>query len=383
MSGQKPISVLIVDDSAMIRKVLSMGFEGDSRFRIAGMAHSVEQARRLIAEQRPDVVTLDIEMPKVDGLTFLAEIMSDSPLPIVIISSLAHESTEITMRAMELGAVDVLGKPAAGIDRGLTVIMDAIRTRVAAAAQARVTKRSASQVPSLPPRPVMERLSWPKRPGQKIIALGASTGGVQALARILPMFPADSPGVLVVQHMPDGFTTAFAKRLNTLCAMEVREACDGDLVQDGQILLAPGGLRHMQLRRTGFLYRVGLAEGRPVSFSRPSVDVLFQSVAETAGPNASAALLTGMGRDGAAGMLAIRKAGGFTIAQDGETSVVNGMPAAAVEAGAAWDVLPLDAIPKRLLNPATEEGAAGILGHQGDGPDQNAPARRSIHTDRG
>lgn len=380
MSGQKPISVLIVDDSAMIRKVLSMGFEGDSRFRIAGTAHNVEQARSLIAEQRPDVVTLDIEMPKVDGLSFLAEIMASQPLPVVIISSLAHESTEITMRAMELGAVDVIGKPAAGIDRGLSPIMDVIRSRVAAASQARVTKRSALQVPVLPSRPVMTRLSWPTRPGQKIMALGASTGGVQALARILPMFPADSPGVLVVQHMPDGFTTAFAKRLNTLCSMEVREACDGDLVQDGLILLAPGGVRHMHLQRKGFLYRVALTEGHPVSFSRPSVDVLFQTVAETAGPNASAALLTGMGRDGAAGLLAIRKAGGFTVAQDGETSVVNGMPAAAVEAGAAWDVLPLDAIPKRLLNPATDTGSVAVSGL---GPDQNAPSRPSYHTDRG
>ncbi len=360
MTGQRAISVLIVDDSAMIRKVLSMGFEGDNRLRIAGTAHSVEQARSMIDELRPDVMTLDIEMPKVDGLTFLAEVMSRRPMPVVIISSLAHESTELTMRAMELGAVDVIAKPALGIDRGLTAIMETIRTRVAEAAQARVVRRNPTVRSASVPQPVQTRLAWPKRPGQKIIAIGASTGGVQALARILPMFTANSPGVLVVQHMPDGFTAAFAKRLNTLCSMEVREARDGDLVQDGLVLLAPGGQRHMQLHRSGFLYRVALTEGRPVCFSRPSVDVLFQSVADTAGANASAAILTGMGRDGSAGLLAIRNAGGFTLAQNGESSVVNGMPAAAIELGATWDVVTLDDIPKRLLNPGTDEVAPAM-----------------------
>ena len=380
MSGYKPISVLIVDDSAMIRKVLSMGFEGDARLKIVGTAHSAEQARSMIDALRPDVVTLDIEMPKIDGLTFLAEIMARRPMPVVIISSLAHDSTELTMRAMELGAVDVIAKPALGIDRGLTAIMETIRTRVAEAAQARVVRRTSSAITQPPRQPVQTRLAWPKRPGQKIIAIGASTGGVQALARILPMLPANSPGVLVVQHMPDGFTAAFAKRLNTLCSMDVREACDGDLVQDGLVLLAPGGQRHMQLRRSGFLYRVALTEGRHVCFSRPSVDVLFESVAETAGPNASAAILTGMGRDGSAGFLAIRTAGGFTLAQDAESSVVNGMPAAAIERGAAWDVVTLDDIPKRLLNPATGNDPAQSLGTE---PGPHALKTRLYHDDRG
>jgi two-component system chemotaxis response regulator CheB len=380
MSRYKPITVLIVDDSAMIRKVLSMGFEGDTRLKIVGTAHSVEQARSMIDALCPDVVTLDIEMPKVDGLTFLAEIMARRPMPVVIISSLAHESTELTMRAMELGAVDVIAKPALGIDRGLTAIMETIRTRVAQASQARVVGRTSSAITQPSVQPVQTRLAWPKRPGQKIIAIGASTGGVQALARILPMLPANSPGVLVVQHMPDGFTAAFAKRLNTLCSVDVREACDGDLVQDGLVLLAPGGQRHMQLRRAGFLYRVALTEGRHVCFSRPSVDVLFQSVAETAGPNASAAILTGMGRDGSAGLLAIRTAGGFTLAQDGESSVVNGMPAAAIEIGAAWDVVTLDDIPKRLLNPATGVAPAPTWDAP---PDQDALNIRSHRDHRG
>lgn len=371
MSEDKVISVLIVDDSAMIRKVLSMGFENDPRFRVAGTAHSADQARKLIEEVHPDVLTLDIEMPNIDGLTFLAEVMARSPMPIVIISSLALEGTEVTMRAMELGAVDVIAKPTAGVDRGLNPIMDSIKTRVAAAAHARLARRIPALLPSVRRRPAMVRPAWPKRPGQKIMAIGASTGGVQALARILPLFPADSPGILVVQHMPDGFTGAFAKRLNTLCSMEVREAGDGDLVQDGLVLLAPGGQRHMQLHRSGFLYRIALTAGDPVCFSRPSVDVLFQTVADTVGANASAALLTGMGRDGAAGLLAIRKAGGFTVAQDAASSVVYGMPAAAVQLGAAWDSVTLEDIPARLLNPTTDETPPHLARQTDDPPARN------------
>ena len=384
MKKASVISVLIVDDSAMMRKVLSLGFEGDPRFKIVGTAHSVEQARKLLDELRPDVLTLDIEMPKVDGLTFLAEIMAHRPMPVVIISSLAHEGTEISMRAMELGAVDVIAKPAAGVDRGLGPIMATIRGRVAAAAQARVTRRSpAPLMPAVPPRPVVARPAWPRRPGQKIMAIGASTGGVQALARILPMFPADSPGVLVVQHMPDGFTSAFAKRLDSLCAMEVREARDGDLVQDGLVLLAPGGLRHMRLSRAQFLYRVVLTAGDPVCFSRPSVDIMFHSVAEVVGPNAAAAILTGMGRDGADGLLAIRRAGGFTLAQDAASSVVYGMPAAALKVGGAWDSVTLDHIPQRLLNPATDSLPPDRSPLQTSSSRHHPPMPAPLRADRG
>lgn len=349
MKSDGIISVLIVDDSAMVRKILTMGFESDPGFRVVGVANNVETARRLVEETKPDVLTLDIEMPRIDGLTWLRELMADTPIPVVIISSLIGRSPEVTMHAMESGAVDVIEKPTTTIGMGNLPVMHDIRNRVRAAAFARLRPVRINRPVRAQPVP---RPSWPRRAGQKIMAIGSSTGGVQALARILPMFPADSPAVLIVQHMPQGFTDSFAKRLNGLCKMDVREARDGDLVQDGLVLVAPGGDRHMQLRRDGFLYRVALVEGPSVCFSRPSVDVLFDTAARTAGPNMTAAILTGMGRDGAKGLLAIREAGGRTIAQDCETSVVYGMPAAAAEIGAADQIAPLDLIPSLMLSDA-------------------------------
>lgn len=344
MTEGRTISVLIVDDSAMVRKLLSMGFEADPRFRVAGVAANAETAQRLLEETNPDVVTLDIELPHVDGLTWLRRIMETRPVPVVIISSLNRGSTDITMQAMELGAVDVICKPMGGVGAGLGHIIREICARVGAAATAKldraagIPERSTSRM-----RPV-----WPSRNGQRVMAIGSSTGGVQALARILPMFPADSSAILVVQHMPEGFTASFAKRLNGLCAMDVREARDGDLVQDGLILIAPGGDRHMEVRRSGALYRIALTEGAPICFSRPSVDVLLTSLAAAVGENAVAAILTGMGRDGARGLMKVLEARGRTIAQDAETSVVYGMPGVAAETGAAQQVLPLDSIPEAM-----------------------------------
>lgn len=346
MTDKQVTSVLIVDDSAMVRKVLSMGFEADPAFRVVGVAHNTEMGQKLLEETRPDVVTLDIEMPHVDGLTWLKQIMSDRPVPVVIISSFGGADTDQTLAAMEMGAVDVIRKPMVGIGGGLGPLMDEIRCRVRAAARAnlrRVPLRRAQVDP-------LTRTAWPMRGGQKIMAIGSSTGGVQALARILPLFPANSPAILIVQHMPEGFTTSFARRLDGLCSMDVREAADDDIVQDGQVLIAPGGNRHMVVRRSGGLFRIALIEGAPVCFASPSVDVLFKSMAETVGRNASAAILTGMGRDGAAGLLELRKAGARTYAQNAETCVVYGMPAAAVEAGAAQQTLPLDNIPAMLLH---------------------------------
>lgn len=350
MNDSGVISVLIVDDSAMVRKVLSMGFESDPGFRVVGMANNVEVARQMIEETRPDVLTLDIEMPRIDGLTWLRELMADAPIPVVIISSLIGRSPEISMQAMEYGAVDVIEKPTTAIGMGVIPVMTEIRARVRAAAKAQLRPVRALRQTKVA---AMPRPSWPRRNGQKIMAIGSSTGGVQALARLMPQFPADSPALLIVQHMPQGFTESFANRLNGLSKMEVREARDGDLVQDGLALVAPGGERHMELRREGFLYRVALVDGPPVCFSRPSVDVLFRTAADCAGPSVTAAILTGMGRDGSAGLLRIRQAGGRTIAQDAETSVVYGMPAAAAELGAAQQIAALDSIPALMLS---EEG---------------------------
>ena len=347
MTARGPIKVLIVDDSAMVRRVLTVGLSADPGIEVVGAVSNAEAAWALMQHEHPDVVTLDIEMPGMDGLTFLKTYLAKIPLPTVIISSLTREGAQITLRAMEAGAVDVIAKPTVGLGDGLPAIMSGVCTRVRAAAGARVMvgSRSAGRVAAKAPPVAVHR----GPPSSSVIALGASTGGVQALSRILPLFPEDTPGIVIVQHMPEGFTGAFAQRLDALCSMSVREAQDGEPVSTGSILIAPGGTRHMSLQRRGTGFAVALTEGEPVCYSRPSVDVLFESVARVAGGRSVAAVLTGMGRDGANGLLAIRRAGGRTLAQDEATSVVFGMPMAARDIGAAEEVLPLDALPARLL----------------------------------
>ena len=349
----RPVRVLIVDDSAMVRKVLSMGLSSDPQIEVMGTASNAEAAWDIMTRDRPDVITLDVEMPRIDGLTFLRHFLPKMPVPTVMISSLTRQGAQVTMQAMEAGAVDVISKPTLGLGAGLPAIMADVCQRVRAAAAARValgrTRRTMATVrpalhPALAPAPAPRR-----RSGPAIFAIGSSTGGVQALSAILPEFPADTPGTVIVQHMPEGFTGPFAARLDALCRMSVREAQDGDLLHPGHILVAPGGSRHMTVARHGNAFRVALVDGDPVSFSRPSVDVLFDSVARAAGASASGAILTGMGRDGARGLLAIRDAGGLTYAQDEATSVVYGMPMAARDNGAAAEVLPLDEIPVRML----------------------------------
>jgi two-component system chemotaxis response regulator CheB len=353
MSVSGNIKVLIVDDSAMTRRVLASGLSSDPEITVVGTASGAEAAWRMMQEEKPDVVTLDIEMPGMDGLTFLKTYLPRLPIPTVIISSMTRAGTQVSLRAMEAGAVDIITKPTLGLGDGLPAIMKGVCARVRAAATARVSKgrpapRPAPAAVPAPAEPVRPRVQG--APSRQVIAIGASTGGVQALSRILPLFPADSPAIVIVQHMPEGFTAAFAQRLNMLCPMAVREAKDGELLQDGTILIAPGGTRHMALARSGQGLSVRLVEGEPVAYSRPSVNVLFDSVARLAGRDAVAALLTGMGRDGATGMLAIREAGGRTLAQDEATCVVNGMPQAACDLGAVDEILPLDSIPARLLS---------------------------------
>lgn len=344
MTTPRPVRVLIVDDSAMVRKVLSLGLSADPRIEVMATASNAEAAWEIMQRDRPDVITLDVEMPRIDGLSFLRQFLPHMPIPTVMISSLTKAGGEVTMQAMEAGAVDVISKPSLGLAAGLPAIMTGICTRVRAAAHARVslarTRRTIAH-------PLTATAARPGSPA--LFAIGSSTGGVQALSTILPEFPADAPGIAIVQHMPEGFTAPFAARLDTLCKMTVREAQDGDLLTPGTVLVAPGGTRHMALERHGRAFRARLIDGDPVCFSRPSVDVLMESVARCAGPQASAAILTGMGRDGAKGLLSIRRAGGRTYAQDEATSVVYGMPMAARDNGAAAEVLPLEEIPARML----------------------------------
>lgn len=392
----RPTRVLIVDDSAMIRRVLSLGLSTDPAIEVIATASSAEAAWDVMRRDRPDVVTLDVEMPGVDGLTFLRHYLPSMPIPTVMISSLTRDGAEISMKAMEAGAVDVISKPSLGLAAGLPGIMTDICARVRAAAGARVaTGRTRHALPVTPailppdagpaapappdPRPQPRPVARPPRPaplapavapplaqprrgggGPALLCIGSSTGGVQALTTILPCFPPETPPILVVQHMPEGFTRPFAARLDTICPMSVREAQDGDPVHPGQILIAPGGTRHMVVERAGRGYRIALRAGDPVCFSRPSVDVLFHSVAHLAGSKAIGAILTGMGRDGAAGLLAIRSAGGATVAQDEESSVVYGMPMAARDLGAAQSILPLEQIPARMLQALSAPHAARV-----------------------
>jgi len=333
--------VLVVDDSAVVRQTVSalLGAQGVN----VVVASDPLIAMQKMAAQRPDVILLDIEMPRMDGLTFLRKIMSEDPIPVVICSALAGPSSDMAFRALECGAVDVVGKPKVGLrdflQESAVILGDAIR----GAAHARVERRSTFESAARKTTPIPSRGTADDR----IIALGASTGGTEALRHILTHFPRNAPGTVIVQHMPEVFTAHFAKRLDAEAAIEVREASDGDRVVPGRALLAPGN-QHMRVERDANGYYVSLADGALVSRHRPSVDVLFRSVAARAGANASGALLTGMGNDGAEGLLAMRQAGAMTLAQDEATSIVFGMPREAILRGAAEHVLPLDEIASAL-----------------------------------
>jgi two-component system chemotaxis response regulator CheB len=352
----RAVRVLIVDDSAMIRKVLSMGLSADPMIDVVGAASGAEQAFQMIRELKPDVMTLDIEMPRMDGVTFLRRLMPVMPLPTVVISSATQQGAAITLQALEAGAVDIIAKPSLKIGEGLQPIMADVCRRVRDAALARpaATQQGAA------------RMIAPKRaPAGRgsVILIGASTGGVQALAQILQDMPADAPGIVIVQHMPEGFTAAFASRLDGMTAIRVREAQDGDSILPGVALLAPGGDRHLVINGNAPNWHVSLTEGEPACFSRPSVDVMFKSFARHSGQNAVAALLTGMGKDGAQGLLELRRSGATTIAQDKASSVVWGMPSAAVELGAAGQVLPLGSIAAALLDSSKSLVSGGGTRH--------------------
>ena len=337
------IKVLIVDDSAVVRQVLSSELSKVSDIEVIGTASDPYFARDKILSCKPDVITLDIEMPRMDGLTFLKKLMAQYPIPVIIVSSLTQKGGEIAMEALECGAVDVICKPGAAYTVGniASILIDQIR----AASRISLSKLS-KKGSSTPIKPVTYSMTATTN---KILAIGASTGGTSAIERVLMSMPSSAPGIVIVQHMPEKFTKAFADRLNKICEIEVHEAQNGDSIVPGRALIAPGN-HHMILRRSGARYYVELKDTPPVFHQRPSVEVLFNSVAMFAGKNAVGVILTGMGTDGAQGLLEMRKAGASTIAQDQESSIVWGMPGEAVKIGAADYVLPLDNIAEMALS---------------------------------
>lgn len=337
------IRVLVIDDSAMIRKVFEQELSKDPEIEVVGTAPDPFVGRDKIVYLKPDVITLDIEMPRMDGLTFLSKLMKHYPLPVVIVSSLAKKGGDVAMKAMELGAVEVLSKPGSAYSVG--DMSEQLIEKVKAAASVHVEKRDGVQTFS----GASGMASISVKTTNKIIAIGASTGGTEALREVISRLPANSPPVVVVQHMPQNFTKAFADRLNEICAVEVKEATDGEFLSMGKVLIAPGN-QHMEIRRSGVNYYVTLFDGPMVFHQRPAVEILFDSVAKYAGQNAVGALLTGMGKDGAHGLLNMRNAGANTVAQDERTSIVFGMPKEAIDLGAAQVVKPLDQIAQTLLD---------------------------------
>ncbi len=351
------IRVLIVDDSALVRSLLAEIVNREPDMEAIGAAPDPLVAREMIRTSNPDVLTLDVEMPRMDGLDFLERLMRLRPMPVVMVSTLTERGAEVTLRALELGAVDFVAKPRIGIAGGMQELAREITDRIRAAAQSKPRRRAAAP-PAAPhgfaavkPRPA----SYSRLSTEKLIAIGASTGGTEAIREVLTPLPADCPAVLITQHMPPGFTRSFAQRLDSLCRITVSEAENGERVLPGHAYIAPGG-RHMRLARSGSNYVVALDDGEPVNRHRPSVDVLFRSVAANAGPNALGVMLTGMGKDGAAAMLEMKRAGSFTIAQDEASCIVFGMPKEAIALGAVDEVLPLARIAARLQQRLAEIG---------------------------
>lgn len=338
------IKVLIIDDSALIRSVLTEIINSYSDMLVVGAAPDPIIAREMIKKTNPDVLTLDVEMPKMDGLDFLGRLMRLRPMPVVMISSLTDRSSEITMRALELGAIDFVTKPKLSIQTGMREYSDIIAEKIRTAASARVS--------ALPlaggNKTYLPSLNNNYSSSEKLIIIGASTGGTEAIKEFLTQMPTDCPGILITQHMPAGFTKSFAQRLDSLCKISVHEAAGNERILPGHAYIAPGSF-HLKLARNGANYMTLLSDADPVNRHRPSVDVLFKSAAENAGKNATGVILTGMGKDGAQGMLLMREAGAYTVAQDEASSVVFGMPKEAIAIGAAQAVGALKDLPAMVL----------------------------------
>jgi two-component system chemotaxis response regulator CheB len=345
----KKIRVLIVDDSAIVRKLLGEALSGESDIEVVGTAPDPYVARDKVLALAPDVLTLDIEMPRMDGLTFLKKLMLFRPMPVIVISSLAQASCQAGVEALRAGAVEVMAKPGGPYSVGELKVSLAGKIRAAAASH--VVKRGAPKAqPEAPPPPAAGKSN-----PLALIAIGASTGGTEAIEEVLTHLPGDMPGIVITQHIPAGFSRAFADRLNKLCAMRVAEAADGDVVQPGLALVAPGNF-HMVVRKTGGGYRVAVKDGPMVCYQRPSVDVLFSSVAEAAGSDAVGVILTGMGSDGAQGMKKMKTAGAQTIAQDESSCVVFGMPKEAIRLGGAGRVVPLTSVAQAVRSALAATG---------------------------
>jgi two-component system chemotaxis response regulator CheB len=343
--AQPKIRVVVVDDSALVRNLLTEIINRQADMQCVGAAADPLVAREMIRAVNPDVITLDVEMPRMDGIDFLSRLMRLRPTPVVMVSTLTERGAEVTLRALELGAVDFVAKPKLGVADGLKRLADDITDKIRAAARAKVRRlahapaaTAAGGAAASAPPPPMGRLST-----EKLVFIGASTGGTEATKTVLMEFPADMPAVLITQHMPPGFTSSYAKRLDSLCQIRVKEAVDGERVLPGHGYLAPGGL-HLSVERSGANYIARVRDGEPVNRHRPSVEVLFESAARTVGPNAVGIMLTGMGADGAQAMRAMRDAGSWNVCQDEASCIVFGMPREAIARGAAHEVLPLGRI---------------------------------------
>ena len=348
LGEENMIKVLIVDDSAVVRKILTDELSLHRDIEVIGTAVNPYVARDKIVKLRPDVITLDIEMPKMDGLTFLSKLMKHFPMPVVVVSSLTPENSDTALKALDLGAIEVFCKPGSAYSTK-NISRDLARA-IRVAASARVEARTENQISGVK-KAQIGPINF--KTTHKIVAIGASTGGTKAVEAVLRGLPVTTPGTVIAQHMPETFTAGFAQRLNDVCPMEVREGRNDDHVIPGVALLAPGN-RHMVLRRSGGNYVVKIKDGPLVHYQRPSVDVLFRSVAKSAGKNAVGAILTGMGADGAKGLLEMRESGAYTIAQDEATCVVFGMPKEAIERGAVKKVVPLPHVSQMIIRALQE-----------------------------
>ncbi|WP_435946125.1 protein-glutamate methylesterase/protein-glutamine glutaminase [Dryocola sp. BD586] len=340
----RKIKVLCVDDSALIRNIMSDIVNQQPDMEMVATAPDPIIARDLVKRFNPDVLTLDVEMPRMDGLDFLERLMRLRPMAVIMISSLTSKGSEITLSALEMGAVDFVTKPQMGLKEGMTQYSELIAEKIRIASKAQVYRRDRQSLPKI--------ISSPLVGSEKIFAIGSSTGGTEALRQVLTLLPRTCPGVVIAQHMPPGFTRSFAERLDKICEIAVKEAEDGDRVLPGHAYIAPGAM-HMELVRSGANYNVRLSDSPPVNRHRPSVDVLFKSVAACAGKNAVGAILTGMGNDGAHGLLEMRKAGAHTLAQSEKSCVVFGMPREAIALGAAVEVVDLGEMAQHMLSNVT------------------------------